>query len=56
MNYIAIPQSYSIPETEDLFDEKKMRDLVELGRKLGRDSSVWRQRALRPGASILDLD
>ena len=56
MNYIAIPQSYNIPETEDLFDEKKMRDLVELGRKLGRDPSVWRQRALRPGASILDLD
>ena len=56
MNYVAIPQSYDIPETANLFDEQKMRDLVELGRKLGRDPSSWRQRALRPGASILDLE
>jgi hypothetical protein len=55
MNYVAIPQNYEIPDTANLFDEQKMRDLVELGRKLGRDPSSWRQRALRPGASILDL-
>ena len=56
MNYVAIPQSYIIPETANLFDKNKMRDLVELGRKLGREPASWRQRALRPGASILDLD
>lgn len=56
MNYVAIPQSYVIPETTNLFDKQKMRGLVELGRELGRDPSSWRQRALRPGASILDLD
>jgi hypothetical protein len=56
MNYAAIPQSYEIPETASLFDQQKMRDLVELGRKMGKQPESWKQRAVRPGASILDLD
>lgn len=50
MRYVAIPQSFQIPETENMFDKEKMLDLVELGRKMGEAPGSWKTRALLPGA------
>lgn len=50
MRYVAIPQSYNIPDTRNLFDKDKMRGLVELGEEMGADPQSWKRRALRPGA------
>ena len=54
MRFVSIPQGYQIPESENLFDSKTMRDLVELGEKMGANPNSWETKALRPGASILD--
>ena len=55
MHYVAIPQDYEIAETDDMFDQEKMRSLVDLGRKMGQKPSSWNERAIRPGASFLDI-
>ena len=52
--YVAIPQSYQIPETKDLFDQQKMRDLIKLGIEMGENPNSWKTRVIRPGAAILD--
>lgn len=54
MHYVAIPQDFTIPKTEVMFDKDKMSTLVELGRQLGREPKSWRQTALRPGAPFVD--
>ena len=50
MRYIAIPQDYEFPETAEMFDAETMRDLADVGRRLGSDPGSWRTEALRPGA------
>lgn len=50
MRYVAIPQEYPIPETDNMFDAEKMRGLVELGRRMGADPTSWQTASLRPGA------
>jgi hypothetical protein len=55
MHYVAIPQDYEIADTSNMFDQDKMRSLVHLGRKMGQSSSSWNSRAIRPGASFLDI-
>ncbi|MDW7550405.1 patatin-like phospholipase family protein [Pseudoalteromonas peptidolytica] len=52
MHYVAIPQSFDIPDTDRLFDKHKMEKLVELGIKMGKNPNSWRRKALRPGAPI----
>jgi hypothetical protein len=52
MRYIAIPQDYEIPETENLFDQDKMRGLADLGERMGANPNSWKTRALLPGAPI----
>lgn len=54
MLYVAIPQAYEIPETENLFDVQKMRDLADLGEQMGANPEIWKQRAVRPGAPITE--
>ena len=48
--YVAIPQEFEIPGSDQMFDARTMRALVELGRRMGADPSSWRTRALLPGA------
>ena len=50
VRYVAIPQNYEIPETDDMFNAEIMRSLVELGRRMGADTTSWRTESLRPGA------
>lgn len=50
--YIAIPQDHPIAVTESMFDADVMRDLLELGKELGRDPASWSRKALRPAAPI----
>ncbi len=50
MRYVAIPQDFPIPDTEQMFDAEAMRALATLGRRMGADPGSWRTRALRPGA------
>lgn len=54
MRFVSIPQSYEIPESDNLFDSDVMQGLVELGEQMGANASSWETKALRPGASILD--
>lgn len=54
MFYVAIPQGYEIPETENMFDTEKMRDLADLGEQMGANAESWRERAIRPGAPMLE--
>ena len=49
--YVAIPQEFEVSTSDALFDEKLMRELVELGRAMGADPESWRTSARRPGAS-----
>lgn len=41
VRYVAIPHAWKAP-SDDLFDPKVMHELVELGRRLGSDPTVWR--------------
>ena len=50
MRYVAIPQDYPIPDTDEMFDADTMRKLVKLGRKMGSDPTSWRTESLRPAA------
>jgi hypothetical protein len=50
MRYVAIPQDFAIPGTEEMFDAETMKALVELGHNMGTDPTSWRTEALRPGA------
>ncbi len=53
MYYVAIPQGYEIPETEFMFDPEKMRNLADLGERMGTNAASWRQRALLPTVPML---
>lgn len=48
--YVAIPQDYTVGESEAIFDAEVMRDIVDLGRRMGADPDSWRTEVLRPGA------
>ncbi len=50
MRYVAIPQDYEFPETDEMFHAETMRDLADVGRRMGSDPGSWRTEALRPGA------
>jgi hypothetical protein len=50
MRYVAIPQDYEIPNADEMFDAKVMRQLADLGRRMGADPTSWRTEALPPGA------
>ena len=50
--YVAIPQGYEIAETNKLFDAEVMRDLADLGERMGADPANWRLRAIQPGAPV----
>lgn len=50
MRYVAIPQSFPIPDSDDMFDKEAMRRLLKLGRDMGANSSSWKSETLRPGA------
>jgi hypothetical protein len=50
LRYVAIPQDFEVPDSDQMFDARTMRALVELGRRMGADPSSWRTEALRPGA------
>ena len=52
MFYVAIPQEYDIPATENMFDTEKMRDLADLGEQMGADSASWKVRAMLPGMPL----
>jgi predicted acylesterase/phospholipase RssA len=54
MRFVSIPQSYKIPKSDNLFDSKIMKGLVDLGEQMGANANSWKTKALRPGASILD--
>ena len=56
MQYVAIPQHFTIPNTRRMFDKEKMLKLVELGRIMGSDPGSWQNEALRPGAPFLAED
>lgn len=53
LNYVSIPQDYPLNQTSQIFDSEVMRDLVELGEKMGANPNSWKQKALRPGAFIV---
>jgi hypothetical protein len=55
MRYVAIPQDYEIIQSRNMFDKEKMQALVELGRRMGANKNSWKDRAIRPGASFLDI-
>jgi hypothetical protein len=49
------PQDFEIPDDVEMFDAETMKELVELGHKLGADARSWRNEALTPRApSSLD--
>ena len=50
LRYVAIPQDFPIPDSDEMFDAETMRALVDLGRRMGADPESWRTEALRPGA------
>lgn len=50
MRYVAIPQEYSIADSDEMFDAETMRGLVKLGLRMGADPGSWQTKALRPGA------
>ena len=52
MFYVAIPQSYEVPDTDNMFDTKIMRNLADLGEKMGANPNIWQERAIRPGAPM----
>lgn len=56
MHFVSIPQDYSIPVTKKMFDPETMQDLVALGKKMGANPNSWKKKALRPGASIIDVN
>ncbi|MEM9109197.1 MAG: patatin-like phospholipase family protein [Planctomycetota bacterium] len=50
--WVAIPPDYELPEMKDgMFDKQYMRELVELGRKMGSDPSSWQTES-----PLLELD
>lgn len=53
MHYVSIPQDYAIKQGEGLFAPEMMRNLVELGRRMGADPGSWESKALRPAAPFL---
>jgi hypothetical protein len=56
MHFVSIPQDYQIPVTKKLFDADTMQYLVDLGKKMGANPNSWKKKALRPGASIIDVN
>ncbi|MGI9301119.1 MAG: patatin-like phospholipase family protein [Gammaproteobacteria bacterium] len=50
LRYVAIPQDYQAPDSDQMFDANTMRELVRLGREMGANPASWRTEALRPGA------
>jgi hypothetical protein len=50
LRYVAIPQDFEVPDSDQMFDARTMRALIELGRQMGADPRSWRTEALRPGA------
>ncbi len=50
MRYVAIPQDFSVPDSDEMFDTYTMRKLLALGQEMGRKPTSWKSRALRPGA------
>lgn len=56
MHFVSIPQDYQIPVTEKLFDAETMQHLVDLGKQMGASPNSWKKKALRPGASIIDVN
>tara|TARA_R110002167_G_scaffold51078_6_gene148115 strand:- start:403 stop:1635 length:1233 start_codon:yes stop_codon:yes gene_type:complete len=55
MHFVAIPQNFNIPITENLFDPDTMHSLIELGKKMGANPNSWQKKTPRPGASIIDV-
>jgi predicted acylesterase/phospholipase RssA len=53
MHYVSIPQDYAIKQGDGLFAPEMMRDLVELGRRMGADPDSWTSKALLPAAPFL---
>jgi hypothetical protein len=51
LRYVAIPQDFGIPDSDQIFDARTMRALVDLGRQMGADPRSWRTEALPPGAA-----
>ena len=50
LRYVAIPQSFPIKDTEEIFNPKTIQSLIELGLKMGADPASWKTDAYRPGA------
>lgn len=50
LRYVAIPQSFSIKDSEEIFNPEAIQDLIDLGLKMGANPAVWKTDALRPGA------
>jgi hypothetical protein len=50
LRYVAIPQDFEVTDSDQMFDARTMRALVELGRRMGANPRSWRTEALRPGA------
>ncbi len=48
--YVAVPQDFPLPDSDEMFDVRTMRQLTALGREMGADPTTWRTKALRPGA------
>ncbi len=48
--YVSIPQEFPIDNSDEMFHTETMQKLVELGRKMGADSTSWETEALRSGA------
>ncbi len=50
MKYVAIPQDFPIADSDKMFEAETMRELVELGLRMGADPTSWKTKALPPGA------
>jgi len=50
MRYVAIPQDFSVPDSDEMFDTYTMRKLLALGQEMGSKPTSWKSRVLRPGA------
>ncbi len=50
LRYVAIPQNFSIKDTEEIFNPETIQNLIDLGLKMGANPKIWKTRALRPGA------
>lgn len=53
LRYVAIPQSFPIQDTEEIFNPETIQNLIELGLKMGADPTSWKTDALRPGAPFV---